>query len=227
MRKQLPLAAEVKTMIENSVLTVFDDITNHMLTDEKPSEYMEELSVRKEFRVYPFELLVKLKATEQSPKYHAEGNVWNHTMLVLDEAAKVRGRSKAPMIFMWAALLHDIGKPGTTRIKKGRITSYDHDIEGEHLCREFLECFSLEESFIRSVAAMVRYHMHMLYILRKLPYSDLMGLLRRVDVEELALLCLCDRLGRKGADIEAERKEYGEFLKLLRDSLEKSKDRIC
>ncbi len=211
------------TMIEISAQTIYDEITNHLLMDEKPSEFMEELSDRKEFREYPFSLLLKLKTAEQSPKYHAEGNAWNHTMLVIDEAARVRSKSKDPMVFMWSALLHDIGKPPTTRMKKGRITSYDHDIVGERLCREFLEYFSLEENFIQSVAAMVRYHMHMLYILRKLPYSDLMGLLRKADVDELALLCLCDRLGRKGADIAAERKEYEEFLKLLRYSLEKSK----
>ncbi len=206
--------------------TVYEEITNHLLTDEKPSEYMEILSCREEFREYPFSLLLLLKTTEQSPKYHAEGNVWNHTMLVIDEAAKVRFKSKEPEIFMWAALLHDIGKPGTTRIKKDRITSYDHDAAGERLSREFLEYFSEEERFIQSVSALVRYHMHMLYVLRRLPFSDLTGLLHKVDVEEIALLCLCDRLGRKGADIAAERKEYGEFLKLLRYNLQKSKDKV-
>jgi putative nucleotidyltransferase with HDIG domain len=213
-------------MIEISAQTIFDKITNHLLTDEKPSEFMEELSERKEFQNFPFSLILALETAEQSPKYHAEGNAWNHTMLVIDEAARVRIESKDPLVFMWSALLHDIGKPETTRVKKGRITSYDHDKAGERLSREFLEYFSMEEKFIQSVSAMVRYHMHMLYILRKLPYSDLMGLLRKVDVDELALLCLCDRLGRKGADIAAERKEYGEFLKLLHYSLEKSMDKI-
>ncbi len=214
-------------MIDNSVRTVFDEITAHLLTDERPSEFMEELSRGKVFSVYPFDLLLKLKATEQSPKYHAEGNAWNHTMLVLDEAARVKAKSKDPSIIMWAALLHDIGKPSTTRIRKGRITSYNHDIVGEQLCTKFLECFSLEESFTRTVAALVRYHMHMLYILRKLPYSDLRGLLGRVDVEDLALLCLCDRLGRKGADAVAERKEYEEFITILKGQLNKFKDKSC
>ncbi len=217
----------VIAMLEETIQTVFDEMTRHLLTDEKPSEYMEKLSDRKQFQLYPFNLLMRLKTTEQSLKYHAEGNAWNHTMLVLDEAARVRSKSKDPLVFMWSALLHDIGKPTTTRMMKGRITSYDHDIAGEQLSKEFLNCFLAEERFIQSVTAMVRYHMHMLYILRRLPYADFMGLLRRVDIEELSLLCLCDRLGRKGADAAAERKEYAEFLKLLQNSLQKSKDKIC
>ncbi len=225
MKKQLRRVSEDMTVIEISAQAIFDEITNHLLTDEKPSEFLEELSERKEFQKYPFSLILALKTAEQSPKYHSEGNAWNHTMLVIDEATRVRSKSKDPLVFMWSSLLHDIGKPETTQVKKGRITSYDHDMVGERLCREFLEYFCQDENFIQSVSAMVRYHMHMLYILRKLPYSDLMGLLKKVDVDELALLCLCDRLGRKGADIAAERKEYGEFRKLLRNSLEKSKDK--
>lgn len=210
----------------DSAMNLFEEITEHLLLDDRPSEFLEKISKQEEFQMYPFSLLLQLKKTEQSPKYHAEGNVWNHTMLVLDEAAKVKVQSKDPRIFMWAALLHDIGKPGTTRMKKGRITSYDHDVEGERLAIEFLECFSQEEHFLQSVVSLVRYHMHMLYLLRELPHSDLMGLLRNVDIEEIALLCLCDRLGRKGADAAAERKEYAEFLKLLRNSLNQSKELI-
>lgn len=116
---------------------------------------------------------------------------------------------------MWAALLHDIGKPTTTRERKGKITSYDHDLEGERLSIEFLRVFSLEEDFIRSVASLVRYHMHMLYILKGLPHGDLKGLLRDVDIHEIALLCRCDRLGRTGADRLAEDEEYREFLRIL------------
>lgn len=37
-----------------------------------------------------------MKTTAQSPVHHPEGNVWNHTMLVVDEAAKRRAESKDP-----------------------------------------------------------------------------------------------------------------------------------
>ncbi len=216
MKKRSQSVIVQERMIKVDKDTIFKDITTHLLTDEKPSSYIEELSLRSRLKEYPLSLLDKLKETDQSPKYHPEGNVWNHTMLVLDEAAMVREKSRNKEVFMWSALLHDIGKPSTTRSRKGKITSYDHDKAGEGLCIEFLQYFNCEQAFVESVAAMVRYHMHMLYVLRKLPYADLKGLLTRVDINELALLCLCDRLGRKEVDYKLEEKEYTEFLQVLR-----------
>lgn len=200
--------------------TMFRDITAHLLTDERPSSYMEELCRQGGLREYPLSLLGRLKDTEQSPIHHPEGSAWRHTMLVLDEAAKVRDKSRNKEVFMWSALLHDIGKPSTTKNRKGKITSYDHDRAGEEICFKFLQALHCEADFIASVAAMVRYHMHMLYVLRRLPYADLKGLHRRVDPGELALLCFCDRLGRTDADSEFVKKEYTEFLRIL-EELEK------
>jgi putative nucleotidyltransferase with HDIG domain len=194
----------------------FEEITSHLMEDEKPSNYINEIARTEIFNEYPFHMLQKLKTTEQSKKYHPEGSVWNHTMLVLDEAAKVRTRSKEPKEFMWAALLHDIGKPATTRIRKEKITSYDHDTVGERLCREFLKELGAEEEFVRKVSALVRYHMHILYLLKGLPYADRSGLAKNVDAEDIALLCKCDRLGRTGADVLEEEAQYREFLRRIK-----------
>lgn len=209
-----PIIGTIK-MDANQRKQLFDDITKHLLDDDKPSSYINALSEKDEFKKRPFSMLAQLKKTEQSEKYHPEGNVWNHTMLVVDEAAKVRHKSKEPAVFMWAALLHDIGKPPTTRVRKGRITSYDHDKEGEKLSIEFLKVLTEDEEFITKVSVLVRYHMHMLYVLKNLPFADNEGLIRKVDAEELALLCRCDRLGRTGVDITEVEKEYERFLEKL------------
>jgi putative nucleotidyltransferase with HDIG domain len=84
---------------------------------------------------------MRLKKVPQSPKHHPEGNVWNHTMLVVDEAAGKKGQSKDPEAFMWAALLHDIGKADATNQKKGRITAYNHEKVGAEQAGEFLREF--------------------------------------------------------------------------------------
>lgn len=65
-------------------------------------------------------MLHRLKGTEQSLLHHPEGDVWNHTLLVVDEAANVKNKSTDAAVFMWAALLHDIGKPDTTT-KPGKV----------------------------------------------------------------------------------------------------------
>lgn len=206
----------MNTLTNDMKVALYHEITEHLLKDEKPSDYLQEKSRECEFQEYPFHLLIDLKKTEQSEKYHPEGSVWNHTMLVLDEAAKVITQSKNPKAFMWAALLHDIGKPGTTRMRKGRITSYDHDREGEKISREFLSALTDEEVFIEQVSALVRYHMHMLYVLKNLPFQDIKNMVNRVELEEIALLSKCDRLGRMGADRREEEEQYQEYRRRLK-----------
>lgn len=200
---------------------MFDEITQHLLKDDKPSEYINQIAKVAEFSKFPFSLLLEQKSTKQSEKFHPEGSVWNHMILVLDEAAKVREQSKDAKVFMWAALLHDIGKPETTRMRKGRITSYDHDKAGERLSKEFLRTFTEDEDFIKNVGDLVRYHMHMLYVLKDLPYADTKNLLRKVDIHEIALLCKCDRMGRFGVDREKEEEDYQEFLNKLQRMVNK------
>ena len=145
----------------------FGEVSEHLLRDQEPSEYLKQFSSAEIFSLYPFAFLEKLKSTEQSKTHHPEGSVWKHTLLVVDEAAKVRDQSNNQEVFMWSALLHDIGKANTTKRQKNKITSYNHDKEGEKLCIEFLECFIQNQEFILAVAAMVRYHMHMLYCIER------------------------------------------------------------
>lgn len=195
----------------------FKKMTEHLLNDQKPSEYFNQLVKEDWFqREDPFQLLYKLKNTEQSIKHHPEGDVWNHTMLVVDEAAKVRGKSKSPLVFMWTALLHDIGKPETTRLRRGKITSYDHDTRGAKRSEEFLSYFDLPSEQKKAIVKLVRYHMHMLYVLKNLPFGDIQGMKEEVDLDELALFCYCDRLGRGNVDREEEKKAYIKFVSIIR-----------
>ena len=62
-------------------------------------------------------MLSSLVKIQQSPSHHPEGNVWNHTMLVIDKAAERKYKSKDPRIH-WAALFHDIGKTPATKIRR-------------------------------------------------------------------------------------------------------------
>jgi putative nucleotidyltransferase with HDIG domain len=193
---------------------LFDRIGHHLLCDDRPSEAVRDLAGTPAFEAYPFSMLLRLKATEQSPRYHPEGSVWNHTLLVVDEAAKRRRDSADARAFMWAALLHDIGKPDTTRNRNGKITAYAHDAAGEKLTRAFLSMFTDDGQFIDRTAALVRYHMHILYVLNGLPFKDVGGLKRRSDLREVALLGLCDRLGRTGAVRGTEEEQVRRFIEL-------------
>ncbi|WP_434291664.1 HD domain-containing protein [Clostridium botulinum] len=184
--------------INKDIQKVFKDIDEHILKDEKPSNYINKLYEEGKLEEYPFDMLTILRKIDQSPKYHPEGSVWNHIMMVLDNGAKERDKSENERIFMWACLLHDIGKGTTTKIRKGRITSYNHDKEGERLSIKFLKCFTGDEEFIKEVSKLVRWHMQPLFVSKNLPFKDIESMVKEVSIKEIALISLCDRLGRGG-----------------------------
>ncbi len=175
----------------------FKEFEKHLTGDDKPSVYFNALVEEGQFPVgYPFALLTRLKDIPQSPVHHPEGNVWNHTMLVVDSAAQKRLLSNDPLALMWAALLHDLGKITNTKIRSGRITAYEHDVAGEILARDFLKACTGDEGLIKRVSALVRWHMQLLYVTKHLPFADLKSMVKETDPGEVALLCFCDRLGR-------------------------------
>ena len=198
---------------------IYQSIEKHLMEEETPSEYMKEIVKESYFKQHPLNLLLKLKGIKQSPRYHPEGDVWNHTMLVLDEAAKVKNKSSNPKAFMWAALLHDIGKPDTTRERKGRITSYGHEKIGADMARDFLREFSVHEEFIREVAALVRWHMQILFVVNNLPFAQVEDMKKEVNVEDIGLLGWCDRMGRGNPDPKMEEENIKLFLKKCSDKL--------
>ena len=191
---------------------LFGEIERHLLFDQKPALFLSGLSLSPALVEYPFHLLGQLQDTPQSPQHHPEGSVWNHTLLVVDEAAAVKEKSSDPRAFMWAALLHDIGKPATTVRRKNKITSYDHDKLGARLTKEFLGVFTEEAGLIERVAGLVRYHMQILFVIQDMPFADVDQMKRDIDIREVALLGLCDRLGRKGSNRRHEYENIRIFL---------------
>lgn len=199
--------------ILSSLVQLFDTLNNHLITDDSPSEYLSELLKESAFKEYPFSILHQLQFVEQSPIYHPEGNVWNHTLLVVDEAAKRKAASHNPSALMWAALLHDIGKPSTTKVRHGKITSYNHEKVGAHLANEFLSLFIDDHLFIEHVCSLILFHMQILFVVKSLPYANIPDMKQQSNIHEIALLGLCDRLGRIGASQLEEEKNIDIFIK--------------
>lgn len=176
------------------------NINNILLESKMPSKEILNLIKEGKLNEEPFNLIKKLSDIDQNKKYHPEGSVLNHVLLVVDEAAKNKNKSKNKEVFMWAALLHDIGKLTTTKIRKGRITSYNHDVEGEKISYNILDKLGKDEDFKKNVSKLVRYHMQPLFFDKNLPFFDPSNMLKECDYEEVALLSKCDRLGRAKLD---------------------------
>ena len=191
---------------------LFEIIGAHLIGDERPSRFFQNLDSPLFESSHPFTMLSRLKDIKQSPIHHPEGNVWNHTLLVLDEAAARKDQATDSRVFMWAALLHDIGKAVTTRVRKGKITAYDHDKAGAEMAREFLQEF-VDELFISKVAALVRWHMQILYVAKDMRFADMESMRDQANIRDVALLGLCDRLGRLNVDKPIEEKAIQEFIR--------------
>lgn len=175
---------------------LFLKINEILLKSLKPSEDLKRLIIEGELDQAPFNKIKRLNKIEQSPKYHPEGSVLNHVFLVVDLASEYKIYSNDEKVFMWAALLHDIGKLTTTRVRKNRITSYNHDSEGENIAIDFLNELTNDEKFKQKVSKLVRWHMQPLFYDKNLPFFQPQDMINDVEYKEIALLSLCDRLGR-------------------------------
>lgn len=200
----------------------FKEMEAHLLNDDAPSDYFNRICGAEIFHGDPFSILSRLKEIPQSPKHHPEGNVWNHTMLVVDEAARQKSRSKDPAAFMWAALLHDVGKADTTSSSKGRITAYNHERAGAAQAEIFLKDFLDDPALIRRIVSLIRWHMQILFVVKSMQFADIRSMLAEAEPEEVALLGYCDRMGRLGADMRAEKENLKIFLAKCRDFITRS-----
>jgi len=95
-----------------------------------------------------------MKGVEQPAEFHPEGDVFVHTLLLLDNLS-----SPCPLTLAWGALLHDVGKPATFRVAPDRIR-FDGHVEvgvkmAERICRELR--FSNDEA--EQILALVDNHM--------------------------------------------------------------------
>lgn len=93
-----------------------------------------------------------LKGVEQGKKYHPEGSVFIHSKLVMFFV-------KNDPILRWSALLHDIGKKTTFRIRQGRPTFYGHEEAGSIAANKIILRFKASNEFRATVVCLVRNHM--------------------------------------------------------------------
>ena len=93
-----------------------------------------------------------MKGVAQPPEYHPEGDVWQHTLLLLEQLCQ-----PTPTLAL-AALLHDVGKPATFRVAD-RIRFDGHVEEGVRLARLILTRLRFSREEIEQVEALIDNHM--------------------------------------------------------------------
>jgi tRNA nucleotidyltransferase (CCA-adding enzyme) len=129
-----------------------------LLQGVKPSLGLQFLSDCGWLRFYPE--LAALQGCEQDPIWHPEGDVWIHTLHCLDWfALECTGNQHDDLIVGLGILCHDFGKPATTTMDYGRITSRGHEPQGEAPTRRFLERLTNQDDLINEVIPLVLCHL--------------------------------------------------------------------
>ena len=138
---------------------VFGEMEKALLKADCPSVFFTELRRMDQLDVW-FPELKALIGVPQPPRYHPEGDAWNHTMLVLDYAARLRPQAENPLGLMLAALCHDLGKAPTTQVEEdGRLHAIGHEKAGVDIARTFLSRINREKKLRAYTASMVELHM--------------------------------------------------------------------
>jgi tRNA nucleotidyltransferase (CCA-adding enzyme) len=151
--------------------------------------------------------LLPLASCPQDPEWHPEGDVWTHTLMVVDQArARLDGLGRGPAAaLMLGAVCHDIAKPGTTVLTDGRIRSPGHEEAGVPLTIAILDrlnIHTLDGYDVRTTTvALVAQHLKpVAFVKSKTKVSDgaYRRLAQKVDLELLAMLARADCQGRAG-----------------------------
>jgi tRNA nucleotidyltransferase (CCA-adding enzyme) len=164
-----------------------------------------------------FPELLTLCGCEQEFEWHPEGDVWFHTMLVVDEAARIAREEQLDdgekLRLVLGALCHDLGKPPTTEYIDGRVRSRDHESQGEEPTRAFLERMGAPNEIVDDVVALVRDHLKPFQLFRD-NASDgaIRRLALRVPVPRLVRVARADHFGRTTPDALQREDEAGAWL---------------
>jgi tRNA nucleotidyltransferase (CCA-adding enzyme) len=153
-----------------------------------------------------FPELHALAGCPQEPEWHPEGDVWIHTLQVVDQArTRIDDLDRPKQIaVMLGAVCHDLGKPATTAAIDGRIRSMDHEEQGvapTHALLDRLNIHSLDGYDVREqVVGLVAQHLKpgsWFKVRDEVGDGAFRRLANKVDLELLARLAKSDCLGRE------------------------------
>ena len=200
---------------------VHEELKKALTKAERPSVFFEELWRMGQLEPW-FAEVKALIDVPQNPAFHPEGDVWTHTMMVLDAAARLRAQATDAFAFMLAALCHDFGKATATCELEGRLVSYGHEGAGVALAACFLDRIGTSSKTKVYVLNMVELHMapnaYVEQHARQKSYNKLFD--RSVCPADLLLLAEADdrgcgdgtRDGRRDVELAKRLKAFDELM---------------
>ena len=223
---------KVASAVDTGSLTgerIMMELEKALLKAAKPSVFFENLRQMNQLSVW-FPEVENLIGIPQNTKFHPEGDVWTHTMQVLDEAAQMRDMAAEPLWFMLSALCHDFGKAVATSEIDNGIHAYGHEKAGLPLVQSFLGRITTEVKLSDYVMNMTELHMEPnqkvsmgSHIKSYMKMFD-----RSVCPEDMLLLAKADHMGRVGGgtDRAVLAQKYEETEAYLHEMLGVYKERM-
>ncbi|WP_345976067.1 HD domain-containing protein [Sulfurimonas sp. HSL3-7] len=203
---------ETKMLDELPKERIFEEFKKLLLKSRRPSvgfALMDELGM-----LNCFPELKALKRLPQDSHCHPEGDVWTHTMMVLDAMTTLHGEDeKSNLRLSLAALCHDLGKANTTAFIDGTISAIGHENTGIALTQTLLGRMTDEKALVESILPLVQNHLKPLQFYRRdAEAAAIRRLANAVNIKELIILAKADFLGRNTEEAGNGRFKAGEWL---------------
>lgn len=201
---------------------IFEEIKKLLLKSMQPSlGFRWLLKINRLKEIFPE--IYDLVGVMQNPKYHPEGDVFEHTMQALDAAANLEFYNKADpyeekFLIMLAVLCHDLGKPAVT---DKDLHAYGHAQVGAKICGTLLKRLTNQKTLTISIKKLVDNHCAPLTLISEKAgakaYKRLaLKLSPEVSLRHIALLSLADKRGRNVKNSKPFVKKYaGDFLRFM------------
>jgi poly(A) polymerase len=136
--------------------------------------------------------ILAMKGVKQPAEFHPEGDVFVHTLLLLENLPHA-----CPPTLAWGALLHDVGKPATFRVAPDRIRFDGHVEVGVKIAEEICGRLRFSNAVTEQVLALVDHHMRFGHVTR-MKESTLKRFLRMPSFDEHLALHRADSLASHG-----------------------------
>lgn len=111
-----------------------------------------------------------MRGVEQSPHFHPEGDVWRHTMIMLD-ILSAENKKEVDLALAWGALLHDVGKPVSRTEDENGAHFYGHVKLGESIADALMRRLRFSRSNRETILDLIHHHMDFMNVRKMRPAS--------------------------------------------------------
>ena len=137
--------------------------------------------------------VVRMQGVTQPPQYHPEGDVWVHTLMLLEGLP-----AGCPATLAWGALLHDVGKPATFRVAPDRIRFDGHVEAGIAIAEDICRRLRFPNHETEEILSLIANHMRFADV-RKMKESTLKRFFRLEHFDQHLALHRLDCLASHGS----------------------------